>query len=284
VTAATKPISASVSTALEDPQWDKFLERAGDNHHLQTSRWAKLKSGTGWQVLRLILRNDDQILGGLQILYRSIPMVGRMGYAPRGPVMSDSDNTLCKHLFSELERVIRSEHFVCLMIQPPAGATQCVALLLARGFNPIPIQVAPTATLLIDLRQSPSEWLAAMRKSTRRSIRISLSSGLTIRIGSEVDLPAFHSMLQETGARQGFTPQPLDYYRRLWQLFAPDGHVVIFLAEFQSEVVAAELDIAFGDTLVSKRAGWSGRHRKLHPNEGLVWAALNWAKNQGYKY
>ncbi len=281
---ASKPTRVNVTATLEDPQWDQFLERAGDNHHLQTARWAKLKSDSGWDVLRLILRNDDGILGGVQILYRSIPLVGRVGYAPRGPVISESNSTLYKQLFSELERVIRTEKFVCLMIQPPAGANQCVALLLARGFNPTPIQVAPTATLLIDLCQSPSEWLAAMRKSTRRSIRMSLSSGLNVRVGSEVDLPAFHSVLEQTGLRQGFTPQPLDYYRRLWQLFAPDGHIVIFIAELQGEVVAAELDIAFGDTLVSKRAGWSGRHRELHPNEGLIWAALNWAKNHGYKY
>ena len=48
-------------------------------------------------------------------------------------------------------------------------------------------------------------------------------------------------------------------------------------------MVAVELDIIFGDTVVSKRAGWSGRHSKLNPTKRLIWAALNWAKQHGYK-
>jgi lipid II:glycine glycyltransferase (peptidoglycan interpeptide bridge formation enzyme) len=272
-----------VATTFEDPQWDQFLELAGDNHHQQTARWAKLKSVSGWQVLRLVMRRDDKIVGGVQILHRLMRFVGRVGYAPRGPVIADSDPRLCEQLLAELDRAVRAENFACLMIQPPAVAAHCVALLRARGFHPTPLQVAPTATVLIDLCLSPPEWLAGMSRSTRRSIRASLSGGLNVRVGGEADLPAFHSLLAATGRRHGFTPPPLDYFCQLWRLFAPGSHIVLFLAELAGEPLAGELDISFGDTLVAKRAGWSGQHGKLYPNQRLVWAVLNWAKEHGYK-
>ena len=283
MTTANKSARIEVAAALEDPQWDQFLELASGNHHVQTAQWAELKSDSGWQVLRLVIWQGDRIVGGVQILHRLMRFVGRVGYAPHGPVIPDSNTRLYEQLFAELDAVVRAENFAYLMIQPPPGADRAVALLRARGFNPTPLHIAPTATLVIDLRQSPSEWLAAMRSSTRRSIRRSLSSGLTIRVAGEADLPAVYSVLEATGRRQGFTPAPLAYFRRLWRLFAPSGRLVIFVAELQGEMVAVELDIIFGDTVVSKRAGWSGRHSKLNPTKRLIWAALNWAKQHGYK-
>ena len=123
-----------------------------------------------------------------------------------------------------------------------------------------------------------------MRHGTRQGIRKGLERGLIARTGDESDLPAFHSLLVSTGKRRGFSPRPVDYFRRMWRLFAPCGAIVLFLAERDGRAVSAELDIAFGDTLVAKRAGWSGEHSKLHPNELVVWTALNWARDRGLKY
>jgi lipid II:glycine glycyltransferase (peptidoglycan interpeptide bridge formation enzyme) len=276
-------LRVGVEKASEDPQWDQFLESVGGNHYMQTARWAKLKSAYGWQTMRLLIRQGEGIVAGIQILYREIRFFGRVGYAATGPVFLDSDPQLSDQLFEELDRVVRLENFTYLMIQPPSEAFHCLPMLRARGFRPTPFHMAPTATVLIDLRQSQPEWLTEMRKSTRRAIRLSLASGLNVRIGGEADLPAFHSLLAATGQRQSFTPQPLEYFWRMWQAFTPGQHIILFLAELEGELVSGELDITFGDSVVSKQAGWSGRYGQLHPNERVIWEALNWAKDRGFK-
>ncbi len=281
--AARHPTREQSARIVTDPEWDRFLVAAKGNHHLQSTAWARVKASSGWQVLRLVIRDRGRIVGGIQILFRTVPLLGSLGYAPRGPVIQDCDPRLTERLFAELDRVMREERFFYLMIQPPEGDAHSVEILRTRGFAPTPVEVAPTATVAADLSQSPEELLASMRSSTKRGIRKSLSSELEVRLGGEADLATFHSLLAQTGQRKNFTPPSLGYFQDLWRQFSPD-QVVLFLAETGGEVVAAELDIAFGDTLVSKRAGWSGSHPDLHPSARLIWEAMLWAKANGYKH
>ena len=271
------------TTKNEDDPWDGFLESVGGNHHLQTSRWASLKAASGWQTLRLVMNRGDKIAGGVQILHRMAPLVGRVGFVSRGPVFADSDPGLSDRLLVELDRAVRAEKFAYLMIQPPAESAHCLEPLRARGFLPTPLQIAPSATVLVDLRPTTTEVLAAMSKSKRRAVRSNVSTELNVRVGGEEDLAAFYSLLTASGKRLSYTPPPLEYYQRMWRLFAPGEHLLLVLAERAGEPVAGELDIAFGDTIVSKRAGWSGRYGRLHPNERVIWAAMNWAKERGFK-
>ena len=42
--------------------------------------------------------------------------------------------------------------------------------------------------------------------------------------------------------------------------------------------------ISFGDTVVYKRGGWSGRHGDHRPNEFMHWSAMLWAQQNRYRY
>ena len=44
------------------------------------------------------------------------------------------------------------------------------------------------------------------------------------------------------------------------------------------------LAVGFGKIVWAKRFGWSGAQRKRYPNEGLLWATMQWAKAQGYHW
>jgi hypothetical protein len=48
--------------------------------------------------------------------------------------------------------------------------------------------------------------------------------------------------------------------------------------------VSAGLRVAFGDTVICKKRGWSGEFGSLRPNVALEWAAIHWAKQAGYRY
>lgn len=80
--------SIEATTIVDAQEWDRFLESVPDNHHLQTSLWAELKSPSGWQASRLALRDNNKIVAGLQILHRPLSKFGRVGYGPRGPVFA----------------------------------------------------------------------------------------------------------------------------------------------------------------------------------------------------
>jgi hypothetical protein len=58
----------------------------------------------------------------------------------------------------------------------------------------------------------------------------------------------------------------------------------LLIAEKDGRPVSAALRLAFGDTVVCKKRGWSGEFGNLRPNEALEWAAILWAKDAGYRY
>src|SRR5437660_780880 len=82
----------SVSTSRLDPEWDAFVDRAPGGHHLQTSLWAQVKATQGWWPIRLRLQRAGELVGGCQLLLRSV-WKGTIAYCPRGPVMADLDRT-----------------------------------------------------------------------------------------------------------------------------------------------------------------------------------------------
>jgi lipid II:glycine glycyltransferase (peptidoglycan interpeptide bridge formation enzyme) len=75
-----------------------------------------------------------------------------------------------------------------------------------------------------------------------------------------------------------------NYLCEIWQRFSLGGNIRLFIAEFEGRPVSAALTMAFGDTVTYWRNGWSGEQGTRYPNEALQWAAILWAKSQGYRY
>jgi peptidoglycan pentaglycine glycine transferase (the first glycine) len=265
-------------------EWDAFLLTLPGGNHLQTSLWAEAKRFQGWTASRLVLRVDGRIAAGLQILHRAVFRVGRVAYVPRGPVFANADDRLSGRLMQELNAFVRSQRLWYVAVQQPRMDDAFTAELFAVGFRATPFQVAPTATVLIELQRPDDVLLRDMRKNTRRGVRIGLQGALKVRLGGAVDLPAFHALLVTTGLRRGFSPPSLDYFAHMWKVFSSRGGIALFLAELGGVAVAGELDVTCGDTLVSKRAAWSGQHGDLRPNELLIWTAMRWGRERGLKY
>ena len=224
-------------------------------------------------------------MAGVQVLVRPLPALGAIGYLPKGPLFAFYDPALVEMMFAEIHRVSKVYRITSLFVQPPNNGVHLSELLPSHGFQPTSIAIAqPTATLLIDLSKELDAILAGMKSKTRYAIRLGRRKGITTREGTARDIPTFHHLLMETGKRQDFTPPDEEFFVAMARLLGRHGHFKLFLAEYQGEALAALLAVPFGDTVIYKRGAWSGRHGNLHPNEALHWAAIRWAKTQGYHH
>jgi lipid II:glycine glycyltransferase (peptidoglycan interpeptide bridge formation enzyme) len=183
-----------------------------------------------------------------------------------------------------LHRVAKVHRTQYLVVQPPCSSEALADQLLRWGFQPSSIHVAPVATVAIDLTKALDDILAQMKSKTRYNIRLSRRKGITVREGTERDLSTFYRLLVATGQRQQFPPYPEAYFSKMWRALVPWRYIRLFLAEYAGEAVSAVLLIPFGDTVIYKKGAWSGRHGKRRPNEALHWAAIKWAKAQGFRY
>jgi lipid II:glycine glycyltransferase (peptidoglycan interpeptide bridge formation enzyme) len=146
------------------------------------------------------------------------------------------------------------------------------------------LELAPTATIILNLTQDTEKILGGMKRQTRQKIRRSAREGIMTREGTEADLTVFYQLYLKTSQRQGFTPYPEAYFSRMWQVFSKQDLIHLIMAEHQGNPVSALLLISFGDTVIPKILGWSGEHNRRRPNDAVFWAAIQWAKTHGYQY
>jgi lipid II:glycine glycyltransferase (peptidoglycan interpeptide bridge formation enzyme) len=279
-----RPLRVEVDIEAAGREWDDFVAATPGGHHAQTSRWAQVKDILGWDAARVILRADDRIVAGAQVLLRPVGRAGKVAFVPRGPLLGDDDPRLTAEMDAALMTFARKAKVRYIKVQPPANRHDLVPALGSLGWTASAMEAAPSATVRIDLFQSEDELLQRMHTTTRRYVRQGPRRGLEIRTGGEADLPAYYRIVEATSRRQGFTPYPLRYYETMWREFARDGRATMLLAEHEGRLLSAVLVIGWGDSATYKMGGWLGERASVRPNEPIHWAAMRWAKAAGYRY
>jgi peptidoglycan pentaglycine glycine transferase (the first glycine) len=272
----------AVDTSAHDPEWDAFVAATPGGHHAQTSLWAQVKAVLGWDGARLIVRQDDDIVGGAQLLTRPVGRFGRVGFAPRGPLLARDDARLLEEVHDALMAFARERRVRYLKVQPPAGGHDVATALEELGWAPSAMEAAPTADVRVDLAQSPEEILARMRPRVRNYVRQATRRDLVIRAGGESDLAAYYNVIEATSRRQGFSPYPARYYETMWRVFGE--HARLLLAELDGRVLCATLLVGYGQSATYKMGGWTGERTRVHPSEAIHYAGMLWARDAGYRF
>ncbi len=273
-----------VAPAVDDvARWDRFVENAPNGHHAQSSRWAAVKAHLGWKATRVYVERDGEIVAGAQILKCPIAIFGNVGYVPKGAVFKRYDERTAAELLAKIHVAARAKRVRMLIIQPADNEHAFADFLQRNNFAPSTLRAIPIGTTRLDLTQPLDTIMANMKSKTRYNIRLAGRKGVTVRMGDSADLPLFHTMLQATAERQGFSDYSLAYFEEMDRQFSPRGQMKLFVAEHEGEPLSVLLAIPFGKTVLFKKGGWSGKGSKLHPNEAMHWAAIQWAKENGYR-
>ena len=270
-------------------RWNEFVSQSQwpDFELMQSYEWGRFKEALGWQAIRLTLERDGRLVAGVQMLIKPLPLkINSIVYVPRGPLLrregEGEDETVAQRLMEAMHAVARRHRAIALTIEPPFRySPEVVQWLQAHGFHRSRFDNQPQCSMLIDLTPSLDDILARMHKTTRYNIRYSGRRGVTVRTGDAADLDTFYHLLASTARQAGFSIRSREYYRQEWEALAPDGYVRLFLALYEGEVLAMRMPARFGCRAATLHSGSSGRHKKLKPNELLMWESLRWAKSQG---
>lgn len=278
----TPPTPAVTTTG--DPEaleWDRFLATAPGGDHVQSSGWGQVKRFAGMTPIRVVTRQDGQIVAGAQILTRSVPLLGRVGYVPLGPVCLEYTPALAAAAVEQLRRAMSQHRLRALIVQPPDGGDAVVSQLKAAGALPSPIEVAPSATLRARLDPDLDALFDRMRSSVRRNVRQTERANVSVRELGLDEVETFHRLHSTTAERQGFEPMPLQHLRDLMNTLGPTGGARIFVAELDGRPMASALLTCFGSTLNYKLPG-SEPAGKLRPGDVLHWQIMRWAALAGF--
>lgn len=274
--------------------WDALAAGLPDTHILQSWAWGQFKQRTGWHAARYRWGNQ----AAAQVLTRTAGRgLLRVMYVPRGPLLNWENVALARTVLADLQHLARRQRAILLKVDPgvplktgspeapqphPPGQT-AQATLQALGWQPAHEQIQFRNTVTLNLAHPAADLLAALKQKTRYNVRLAEKKGVTVRLGSAVDLDLLYSLYVETAVRDGFVIRPREYYVSLWRDLLERGHAQPFIAEVDAEPVSALVLFAFGPTVWYFYGMSCATHRDKMPNHLLQWRAIEWAQAHGYR-
>lgn len=265
----------SLRECADRDKWDHFVATSG-GHPLQLWGWGQTKAAHGWRVVRLLAYDGDEAIGGAQVLARRLPWPLRaLAYVPRGP-LGPADRAA--EILDSVAAYARSQlRAVALTIEPDWEQLPALTAEWRRSDNTILIP----ETLILDLRQSEDELMAAMSKKTRQYIRKSgREPGMDVRAVTTIaDLDACLEVYRETAERADFALHADDYYR---DVFIELGDASPVFAAYVAGAPIAFLWLASSAATAFELYGGMnelGQHRRA--NYALKWHAIRAMKARG---
>lgn len=283
-------------------EWNSIVAQLPGAHILQSWEWGKTKSHIGWGVNRVFWQaaKGGPVVAAAQILRRRIrvgPLSVAVFYVPKGPLLAWQSAAVREPVLGYLETLARQEHAIQIKIDPdlilglgtPGTADETAdmtgrditGLLKKRRWRFSAEQIQFRNTVMLDIRPEEKTLLAGMKQKTRYNIRLAQKHGVTVRPGSEKELPLLYRMYAETAARDGFIIRPWEYYADVWSTLMRSGLAQPLVAEVEGTPVAALILFTFADR------GWyfygmsRDVYRERMPNHLLQWEAIRWLRTQG---
>ena len=281
--------------------WNQLLLRFPEAHILQTTQWAEAKKQNGWSPLFFRAGNDPQDPEGLAlILRRQISFAGlkfSVLYAPKGPVLDWDNPSAVSRMLDALQEICHQEKAIFIKIDPdvllgtgipgteeenPApNGLSLQAELKHRGWQYSQDQIQFRNSVLLDLRKSEDDLLAAMKQKTRYNIRLATRKGVQVRQGDITELPMLYKMYAGTAVRDGFVIRHESYYLKTWREFIEADMAKILVAEFENQPIAALILFHFNGTARYMFGMSTETSRDLMPNYLLQWEAICLSRQLG---
>jgi lipid II:glycine glycyltransferase (peptidoglycan interpeptide bridge formation enzyme) len=228
-------------------------------------------------------------VAGIQMELRPLPIGGNVGLVFGGPVVGSEDDApgSTRAALDALWQMGKANRVRYMAVRPPGGDEVSIGALGALGFRRgmlDDLYIYYPASVVLDLAPEPGQLFAGMSKKRRQNIRSAERHGVTVRRGTEADLPTFARLRIAHAARLGYEPRDAGYYAELWRSLSPRGHAQLFVAEYGGEPVAAQFAITFGDTCHHVERPWSGAYPDLAASELAEWTAITWARSAGMRF
>jgi CelD/BcsL family acetyltransferase involved in cellulose biosynthesis len=276
---ATEPKQAYCIHPLEDPRWDRLVQRHPHASVFHSSRWLQALARTyGYEpVAYTTSAPGEELENGIPFCRVDSWLTGRrmvsLPFSDHCEPLVETQPAL-NLLMAALEKESERDHLRYLELRPLE--TMKVSTPLRRT------EVSYTFHQL-DLSSDLDSLFRNLHKSsTQRKVRRAEREGLICREGtSDALLDVFYGLLTVTRKRHMLPPQPRQWFINLIECFGEALKIrVVFKGE---QAIAAMLTIRHKDTLMYKYGACDTSFNNLGSMHLLFWTAIQEAKAAGLR-
>lgn len=226
---------------------------------LQIWEWGEVKRSPAWEVIRVGVFKNEQLLCVAQILRRRLFKFFSLLYCPRGPVIDwDQENSLevLPALAGFVKEKIAKPSDLFLRIEP-ALENDKVQSSNFKSSSKFKFQnsefvsyfksIQPKHTSIVDLSRGEDEIIASFEKDTRNSVHRAQREGVVVKkTDSFDDWQKFYDLYKQTSQRGLFTPRPWSQFEKIRRAMLAAGQAQLYLASFGNQILAGSLILKIG--------------------------------------
>jgi lipid II:glycine glycyltransferase (peptidoglycan interpeptide bridge formation enzyme) len=264
----------------ETAAWNaRILANPDKGNVFQGDEFAEQKKLGGWTP-RYIVAGDLAIT----VLEKPVFSLGKMWYLPKGPGVSTAPQL--GELLKSLQTFAAQYDVFAIKVEPELIRNDdAIKALFEFGLIPVaPIQ-PHFSTVLIDLKPSLDEILAAFNQKGRHALRRAERDGVTVKQveASDENCRAFYEMFAATAKHHGFVIRDYDYQFKFWRRYVDAGLGQLFFTYHEGKLIACAFAMVFGEKSLYKDAASTSEKSVYGANHLMQWHIIQWAKEQGSK-
>ena len=133
------------------------------------------------------------------------------------------------------------------------------------------------------LRGMNQQWRRNIKKAAKAGVEITTTDASSPAETVTADVERFHTLYVETAHRDGFTPRPLDYFRRMFAAMSAEDpdRIRLFFAGHEGELAAATIMVRVGLHTWYSYGASSTAKRDVRGSNAVQWAMLQRAIAMG---
>jgi lipid II:glycine glycyltransferase (peptidoglycan interpeptide bridge formation enzyme) len=266
-------------------KWNRFVKGYDNTTFIDSWTWGDFENLLGSKFHRVAVYRDDDMVAALPIK-KVTALRGRYLHLRHAPVMDWEDVELAKQVVKYLRRrALRGGwHFVRMsppLFKSPLNQDILEDLGLIESSSH---DVDAENTLVVDLTKTEEELMSYMRKNTRYYIRRAKRDGISVITTSGMEnFDTFWEIFIDSVDRNDWAAYSKDYVKTEYELFSSRGMSRMFFSMYEDKAIAAAIFTYFNGQSFYHHSGSLSEYRDLPATYPLIWEAMKYAKDEGYK-
>lgn len=267
----------AIRLAIDSPNWVSFVNSHPDAIPFHSPAWSQLLAECyGYRSFVVVVKDAE---GGVSA---GIPVVEIRSWLTGRRWVSLPFSDYCPPLYrnkQSLESLL--DHLVRLRSE------QSVARIEIRWQMPQSTSVQTCSEYVmhtLDLSAGSEAVFEKVNKMHRRNMCRAEREGVIVRKSmSKSAVDAFYTLQIATRRRYGLPVQPKRFFDLMWERLIDKGLGFVLLAYKDNLPAAGGVFLKYKGTLTYKYGASDDRNRKIRANHRLVWTAIQWACENGFR-